>query len=297
MKLQRENKFKKMIVSNIYKGLIIAGIGVLGFSFFPTAFKLLDIHFSNNKQNDVVAAAINPDYNSNSDIIYDNNQNNLTDSETATPIEETSKYDFEKLRETNPNIIAVIEGSCFEGGYYPVVATNSNDDMTYYTRHSVDNQYSVTGTLFMDCTNNKDDQVTRIWGHNFNNDGKNMFTGLANTCQDQATFDNTLRNDNSLKLYTEDGEYDLDVAACIINDPRTQGLGNYGDQNAFLNDMTNIQNSSVIQTDTKIEAGDEVLILSTCTDIGSTTDPYNRISVYCKKTPTKTYKMNQGKTL
>ena len=286
-----------MIVSNIYKGLIIAGIGVLGFSFFPTAFKLLDIHFSNNKQNDVVAAAINPDYNSNSDIIYDNNQNNLTDSETATPIEETSKYDFEKLRETNPNIIAVIEGSCFEGGYYPVVATNSNDDMTYYTRHSVDNQYSVTGTLFMDCTNNKDDQVTRIWGHNFNNDGKNMFTGLANTCQDQATFDNTLRNDNSLKLYTEDGEYDLDVAACIINDPRTQGLGNYGDQNAFLNDMTNIQNSSVIQTDTKIEAGDEVLILSTCTDIGSTTDPYNRISVYCKKTPTKTYKMNQGKTL
>lgn len=297
MKLQRENKFKKMIVSNIYKGLIIAGIGVLGFSFFPTAFKLLDIHFSNNKQNDVVATAINPDYNSNSDIIYDNNQNNLTDSETATPIEETSKYDFEKLRETNPNIIAVIEGSCFEGGYYPVVATNSNDDMTYYTRHSVDNQYSVTGTLFMDCTNNKDDQVTRIWGHNFNNDGKNMFTGLANTCQDQATFDNTLRNDNSLKLYTEDGEYDLDVAACIINDPRTQGLGNYGDQNAFLNDMTNIQNSSVIQTDTKIEAGDEVLILSTCTDIGSTTDPYNRISVYCKKTPTKTYKMNQGKTL
>ena len=149
MKLQRENKFKKMIVSNIYKGLIIAGIGVLGFSFFPTAFKLLDIHFSNNKQNDVVAAAINPDYNSNSDIIYDNNQNNLTDSETATPIEETSKYDFEKLRETNPNIIAVIEGSCFEGGYYPVVATSSNDDMTYYTRHSVDNQYSVTGTLFM----------------------------------------------------------------------------------------------------------------------------------------------------
>ena len=297
MKLQRENKFKKMIVSNIYKGLIIAGIGVLGFSFFPTAFKLLDIHFSNNKQNDVVAAAINPDYNSNSDIIYDNNQNNLTDSETATPIEETNKYDFEKLRETNPNIIAIIEGSCFEGGYYPVVATNSNDDMTYYTRHSIDNQYSVTGTLFMDCTNNKDDQVTRIWGHNFNNDGKNMFTGLANTCQDQATFDNTLRNDNSLKLYTEDGEYDLYVAACIINDPRTQGLGNYGDQNAFLNDMTNIQNSSVIQTDTKIEANDEVLILSTCTDIGSTNDSYNRISVYCKKTPTKIYQMNQGKTL
>ena len=297
MKLQRENKFKKMIVSNIYKGLIIAGIGVLGFSFFPTAFKLLDIHFSNNKQNDVVAAAINPDYNSNSDIIYDNNQNNLTDSETATPIEETSKYDFEKLRETNPNIIAIIEGSCFEGGYYPVVATNSNDDMTYYTRHSIDNQYSTTGTLFMDCTNNKDDQVTRIWGHNFNNDGKNMFTGLANTCQDQATFDNTLRNDNSLKLYTEDGEYDLDVAACIINDPRTQGLGNYGDQNAFLNDMTNIQNSSVIQTDTKIEANDEVLILSTCTNLGSANDPYNRISVYCKKTPTKIYQMNQGKTL
>ena len=296
MKLQRENKFKKMIVSNIYKGLIVAGIGVLGFSFFPNAFKLIDITLSNNKQNDVVAAAINPDYNPNSDIIYDNTQNNLTDSETAIPVEE-SKYDFEKLRETNPNIIAVIEGSCFEGGYYPVVATNSNDDMTYYTRHSVDNQYSVTGTLFMDCTNNKDDQVTRIWGHNFNNDGKNMFTGLANACQDQATFDSTLRNDNSLKLYTEEGEYDLDVASCIVNNPRTQGLGNFSDQNAFLNDMTNIQNSSIIQTDTKIEAGDEVLILSTCTDIGSTTDPYNRISVYCKKTPTKIYQINQGKTL
>ena len=105
MKLQRENKFKKMIVSNIYKGLIVAGIGVLGFSFFPTAFKLIDISLSNSRQNEVIAAAINPDYNPNSDIIYDNTQNNLTDSETATPIEE-SKYDFEKLRETNPNIIA-----------------------------------------------------------------------------------------------------------------------------------------------------------------------------------------------
>lgn len=296
MKLQRENKFKKMIVSNIYKGLIVAGIGVLGFSFFPTAFKLIDISLSNSRQNEVIAAAINPDYNPNSDIIYDNTQNNLTDSETATPIEE-SKYDFEKLRETNPNIIAVIEGSCFEGGYYPVVATNSNDDMTYYTRHSIDNQYSTAGTLFMDYTNNKDDQVTRIWGHNFNNDGKNMFTGLANACQDQATFDSTLRNDNSLKLYTEEGEYDLDVVSCIVNDPRTQGLGNFSDQNAFLNDMTNIQNSSIIQTDTKIEAGDEVLILSTCTDLGSASDPYNRISVYCKKTPTKIYQINQGKTL
>ena len=297
MKLQKENKFKEMIVSNIHKGLIIAGIGVLGFSFFPTAFKLLDIHFSNNKQNEVVATAINPDYNPNSGAIYDNTQNNLTDSETAIPVEENSKYDFEKLRETNPNIIAVIEGSCFEGGYYPVVSTNSNEDMTYYTKHSIDNQYSTTGTLFMDCTNNKDDQVTRIWGHNFHNDGKNMFTGLANTCQNQATFDSTLRNDNSLKLYTEDGEYDLDVAACIVNDPRTQGLGNYGDQNAFLNDMTNIQKSSVIQTDTKIEANDEILILSTCTNLGSANDPYNRISVYCKKTPTKIYQMNQGKTL
>ena len=296
MKLQRENKFKKMIVSNIYKGLIVVGIGVLGFSFFPTAFKLIDISLSNSRQNEVIAAAINPDYNPNSDIIYDNTQNNLTDSETATPIEE-SKYDFEKLRETNPNIIAVIEGSCFEGGYYPVVATNSNDDMTYYTRHSIDNQYSTAGTLFMDYTNNKDDQVTRIWGHNFNNDGKNMFTGLANACQDQATFDSTLRNDNSLKLYTEEGEYDLDVVSCIVNDPRTQGLGNFSDQNAFLNDMTNIQNSSIIQTDTKIEAGDEVLILSTCTDLGSASDPYNRISVYCKKTPTKIYQINQGKTL
>ena len=194
-------------------------------------------------------------------------------------------------------LIAVIEGSCFEGGYYPVVATNSNDDMTYYTRHSIDNQYSTAGTLFMDYTNNKDDQVTRIWGHNFNNDGKNMFTGLANACQDQATFDSTLRNDNSLKLYTEEGEYDLDVVSCIVNDPRTQGLGNFSDQNAFLNDMTNIQNSSIIQTDTKIEAGDEVLILSTCTDLGSASDPYNRISVYCKKTPTKIYQINQGKIL
>ena len=107
----------------------------------------------------------------------------------------------------------------------------------------------------------------------------------------------TIRQDNSLKLYTEDGEYDLDVFACVINNPTTQAIGTYNDQNQFLNDMENAINNSIIQTNTQLNENDQVLILTTCTDISNSKEPNNRISVYCKKTPTLIKEMNQGKTL
>ena len=77
----------------------------------------------------------------------------------------------------------------------------------------------------------------------------------------------------------------MDVAACIVNDPRNQVLGNYADQDQFVTDMEYIQNASVIDTDVQINPNDQIVILSTCTNEGSLNDPYNRISVYCKASP------------
>ena len=289
MKLQKENKFKQIIISTLSKASLIAGIGVLGLVFLPNAIDVIQTKLDSNKQTDIVTEAINPEY-------KQTNQNiNLDENYVIT--EETSKYDFQKLKETNTNITAIIEGSCFDGGYYPIVQTSNNDEMNYYLTHSVDNKQSSLGTIFTDYNCNINSQVQRIWGHNFNNGANTMFTKLANICQNQQSFDETIGQDNSLKLYTENGEYNLDVFACVINNPTTQSIGTYNDQNQFLNDMENAINNSVIQTDTQINENDQVLILTTCTNLGSSKDPNNRISVYCKKTPTLIKEMNQGKTL
>ena len=289
MKLQRENKFKQMIISNLSKAAIIAGIGVLGFGFMPNFIKMIETNQSSSKQTEIVTEAINPEYQSINENI------NLDENYVVT--EETNKYDFQKLKETNPNITAVIEGSCFEGGYYPIVSTSTPEEMNYYLNHAVDNSQSSLGTVFTDCNTDENSQVQRIWAHNFNNGGNTMFTGLANICQNQAAFDQSIGQDETLKLYTENGEYDLDVVACVINNPSTQPVGTYSDQNQFLTDMQNAINNSVIQTDTQIAENDQILILTTCTNLGSSKDPNNRISVYCKKTPTLIKEMNQGKTL
>ena len=287
MSLQKENKFKKMILSGFSKVAMVVAIGCAIYS-FPGIYTLYDINKTSDVQTNIVASAINPEYTENTE--ENNMQTNITEIN-----EETNKYDFQKLRETNPNIVAVIEGSCFDGGYYPIVSTNSSEEGDYYLNHSVDNAKSSLGTLFFDYNNTLNDQVVRIWGHNFHNNGSQMFTKLADICQDQSLYDKTLGQDHSLKLYTETGEYDLDVAACVVNDPRTQSVGNYGDQNQFLNDMQKIENSSKIQTNTQIETNDQVIILTTCTDLGSAKDPNNRVSVYCKATPQKVYQPNQGK--
>ncbi len=289
MKLQKENKFKQMVISTLSKASLIAGIGVLGLVFLPNAIDVIQTKLDSNKQTEIVTEAINPE--------YQQETPNINLDENYVIAEETNKYDFQKLKETNPNITAVIEGSCFEGGYYPIVQTNNNDEMNYYLKHTVDNKQSPLGTIFTDCNNKENDQVQRIWGHNFNNGANTMFTGLANTCQNQQIFDETIRQDNSLKLYTKDGEYNLEVFACVINNPTTQAIGTYNDQNQFLDDMENAINNSIIQTNTQLNENDQVLILTTCTDISNSKEPNNRISVYCKKTPTLIKEMNQGKTL
>ena len=181
MKLQKENKFKQMIISTLSKASLIAGIGVLGLVFLPNAIDVIQTKLDSNKQTDIVTEAINPEY-------KQTNQNiNLDENYVIT--EETNKYDFQKLKETNPNITAIIEGSCFDGGYYPIVQTSNNDEMNYYLTHSVDNKQSSLGTIFTDYNCNINSQVQRIWGHNFNNGANTMFTKLANICQNQQSFE------------------------------------------------------------------------------------------------------------
>lgn len=292
MKLQKENKFKKMVISKLSILALAGGIGILGFGFLPNFMNMMQAKVDSNKQTEIVEQAINPEF-----LEASQNQNPNINLDENYVVQNIDKYDFEKLKQTNPDITAVIEGSCFDGGYYPIVSTENNDEMNYYLHHSVDNQNSTLGTIFTDCNTDENSQVQRIWGHNFNDNSSTMFTKLANICQNQEAYDSTLGQDHSLKLYTENGEYDLDVVACVVNNPTTQAVGTYNDQTQFLNDMQNVMANSLIHTNTTISENDQVLILTTCTNLGSSKDPNNRISVYCKKTPTLIKEMNHNKTM
>lgn len=258
-------------------GISLLGLGAVGTGAASKYFEqdVEDIQENSNKTASYVEQAINSEY---------------------SPETETNKYNFDELRSVNPNVIAVIEGSCFDGGYLPIVSTYSQEEGEYYLNHSYDGTESNLGTAFVDYNNEINDQVIRIWAHNMHTDNGVMFTKLAEICQDQTLYDETLKQDGSLKIYTEDSEYSLDVVGCVVDDPREQILGTYDNQDEFIDEFNNeIKVESVISTDTMVSENDKVFTLTTCTDAGSWNDPYNRISVYCKATKQKTF--NTGKTL
>ena len=92
MKLQKENKFKQMVVSGLSKAAIIAGIGVFGFSFLPNFMSMIETKLDSNKQTEIVTQAINPEY-------EEEKQNLNLEENYYVPQEFTEKYDFQKLKE------------------------------------------------------------------------------------------------------------------------------------------------------------------------------------------------------
>lgn len=222
-------------------------------------------------------------------------KDDVIDTNEATPeiIEEeyTPKYDVAELQATYPNAWGILEKP--DGTAFPIAETNSREEEDYYLKHTLDGNYSVSGTVFLDHQNDKDmnNQVSRIWGHNLF--GANMFGDLTEyQNQGQAFYD----QNKTYTLYTEKGVYELDVFAALEEDGTTQEF-DYENQDAFLQDMNNNKNASNFVSDVQVSPDDQVIILECCPDRGSAISGNNRFSVYTKVTPVYEYNLNNNKTL
>ena len=261
MKLQKENKIKKLVFTLIAGTITFSTIFTL-LGGVEDVKKIINQNEGMKQQTELIKNAFNDEYNQNQNQNY-----------------ETPKYDFDKLREINPKISGIIEGDIFEGGYYPVVSSESFEEVNDNLVHSIDGSYNTIGTITEDPYNisNMQGNITRIWGHHFageENSGK-MFSSLVN--YDNQSFYNEHK---TLKYYTDSGEYDLEIFACTKDDPLNQKIGIDDD---LTDDIIDIKSRSFIESDVTPE--NRMIILTTCTREGSANDPDNRISVYAKVNP------------
>ena len=227
-------------------------------------------------------------------VMEENEWDDVIDTNEATPetIEEyTPKYDVAELQATYPNAWGILEKP--DGTAFPIAETNSREEEDYYLKHTLDGNYSVSGTVFLDHQNDKDmnNQVSRIWGHNLL--GENMLGNLTEYQNQGQTF---YDQNKTYTLYTEKGVYELDVFAALEEDGTTQEF-DYENQDAFLQDMNNNKNASNFVSDVQVSPDDQVIILECCPDRGSAISGNNRFSVYTKVTPVYEYNLNNNKTL
>lgn len=147
---------------------------------------------------------------------------------------------------------------------YPVMQTDDNE---YYLKHDFDKKEDSSGALFVDYRSDIVNPTvnTIIYGHNMNNGS--MFGSLKNYL-DEDYYDQH-KNVEFNTIY-EKRKYEI-VAVCLAQVEASSDnsfryynfidASNMNEWNAFV---TSISSMSVFGSDIDIEAGDEVLTLSTC---------------------------------
>lgn len=277
-KYKLERKSFKQIIGNI---LVIASLIPIGTSGFGI-YKFFKRNNDAISQTTAIERTINDEYEEltpeQAEIVV--NEEDIMPNEQE---EHINKYNFEELRQINPDIIGVIEGDCFANGYYPIVSSTSYDDINQKLYQNLEGEYSTAGLIIADPENDANMHgITRIWGHHFASEENAglMFSSLVN--YDSQEY---YESHKTLKLYTENGEYLLEVFACIKDNPLNQQIGLLSEEEIKEN-IDDVKARSYIQTDTNLSNdSNDIIVLSTCTKNGSAYDGDIRLSVYAVKTP------------
>lgn len=172
-----------------------------------------------------------------------------------------SPIDFNQLWEQNEEIIAwlSVPGTNIS---YPVCEHREDD--AYYLKHNSSGRWDINGALFTEAEYNLPDfsePVTVVYGHNMKS-GK-MFGYLQETFRDG--FDG--RDEAIVYLPDEEIHYQLFAALPVGSGHLLAGRNLYNEV-AFAGFVKDIQHSksleAVVDKSVKVEAGDQLLIMSTC---------------------------------
>lgn len=188
--------------------------------------------------------------------------------------EEVGYINFNKLIETNSDTIGWIQVFGTEINY-PVVQTNDNQ---FYLTHTFDKSYNKTGWIFADYNNknlknNELDKNTIIYGHNRENDS--MFGTLSNVLTKEWREDNS---NTLINFSTIDKEMKWQVFSTYTIESEDNYIRTkFSSDNEYIKFLNMIKKRSIHNFDIDVSKNDNILTLSTCTNIGE-----GRIVVHAK---------------
>lgn len=114
---------------------------------------------------------------------------------------------FDQLLKINPDVCAWLTLDNTEIDY-PVVRGTDN---LHYVNTDVFGDYALSGSIFLDCRNSRDfsDPYSVLYGHHMAN---HLMFGDLDLYKDPSFF----AENPSGRLLRPDGEYDLDIFACLL---------------------------------------------------------------------------------
>lgn len=168
--------------------------------------------------------------------------------------EQTIDIDFEKLKETNSDIIGWIR---IENTYinYPILQGETDE---YYLRKDIYKNYSIAGSIFVDSNVSPDftDENTVIYGHNMKN-GR-MFADLHKICNGE------LGKEVFIEVYTEKETLKYKVISSYIGAPELSVIQSKFNESQKKKYIQNAINNSNIKFTEKVDTSKEILTLITC---------------------------------
>ncbi len=178
--------------------------------------------------------------------------------------EETFTVDFEALQAASPYAKGWIRISGLDVVDYPVVWYTDDD---YFLNHAWDGASSRYGAIFMEAANTPDfsDCYTIIYGHNMKNGS--MF-GSLKKYQNKSFFD---ENGGKITICLPGETRTYQIFAARYADPADQSvyMVGFAHDETFGNYLQNIKNNSLYNTGVEVSQDDNVIMLSTCANGGT----------------------------
>ena len=139
---------------------------------------------------------------------------------------------------------------------YPILQGQDNEEYLY---KDINNEYIVSGSIFMNYLNNGfDDQNTVLFGHNMKNG--TMFANLKKYKEEDFFY-----NNNDIEIELSNGQYlkykVFSVYITDINDNYTKT--SFEDKDEYKEFLERI-NKSIYKSDISVNENDKIITLSTC---------------------------------
>ena len=140
---------------------------------------------------------------------------------------------------------------------YPILQGQDNEEYLY---KDINNEYIVSGSIFMNYLNNGfDDQNTVLFGHNMKNG--TMFANLKKYKEEDFFY-----NNNDIEIELSNGQYlkykVFSVYITDINENYTKT--SFEDKDEYKEFLERIKNKSIYKSDISVNENDKIITLSTC---------------------------------
>lgn len=142
---------------------------------------------------------------------------------------------------------------------YPVVYASDN---SFYLYHLYDGTTNRCGSIFVDYRNarNFTDKNTVIYGHHMDNDS--MFNNIANY-QDPSWYE----THQVISLETPEADYELQPVAGVVRSGTDAYVQiEFASDEDYLAYVQSFIDDSTFSSGVSVTAGDQTVLLSTCTD-------------------------------